>query len=463
MDEFESEHWLGNLLNVEEISTNSILETLPDGVLLLNEGGKVAFVNFRFIELTGYKLTDLTGLSHVEMMSLLIPENDSEHFNRAFDHYMTSQGTEVSVRRKLHHREGYLIPVEICAYPVRDRYGKNRGTLLVCKDLGSELLFKIISTINSSLQLREVLNNTTRAVVDYLGLSSNAIFLLDKDKQLLRMTSCNLFCQEEWAKIVFPMGIGPPGIIARDRKPLYVANLREAPLLDEFVRNRHEAKSSIGYPLICQGDLLGVIAFDAVNVREFSLKERDLFESIAGQVALAIYNAQLFAKLEHLSITDGLTSLYNHRYFQERLIEELDRAKRNLSHLSLVMLDVDNFKKYNDCYGHPRGDMLLRTLARVIESSVRNFDVVCRYGGEEFAVILPNCDREGAKAIAERIRGACESYHFPGREKQPGGKITLSIGVASYPGAKDNGQLLHFADKALYSAKHYKNRVECYG
>jgi len=160
------------------------------------------------------------------------------------------------------------------------------------------------------------------------------------------------------------------------------------------------------------------------------------------------------AELQRLALTDELTRLYNHRYFQMRLEEELQRAGRHGAPLSLIMLDVDFFKQYNDTHGHPMGDQLLKGLSQLLCENVRVMDTVARYGGEEFAIILTDTTGEQAVQVADRIRSAIQDYPFPGRESQPGGIVTVSVGIASYPqNASTREELVQRADEALYQAK----------
>lgn len=163
---------------------------------------------------------------------------------------------------------------------------------------------------------------------------------------------------------------------------------------------------------------------------------------------------------EQLSIealTDGLTGAYNRRFFDERYKAEFGRIQRQGSPLSLIMLDIDFFKPYNDSYGHPAGDKVLSAVVKAIQSHLnRATDVVTRYGGEEFAVILPDCGAEGSLAVAEKLRTAIAKLNIPHRESKIATHITASIGIATYlPGTTCNAScLLETADTALYSAKH---------
>lgn len=158
--------------------------------------------------------------------------------------------------------------------------------------------------------------------------------------------------------------------------------------------------------------------------------------------------------LARLSYTDSLTGVYNNRYFYERLEEEISLARRTDGHLALIMLDIDHFKRYNDTYGHRQGDRLLREVARIMSEKCRETDIVCRYGGEEFGIILPHASRTEALGVAERIREAIASHPFEGRESQPNGVLTISAGVAVFPDdAQTVGELVERADIALYRAK----------
>ena len=166
------------------------------------------------------------------------------------------------------------------------------------------------------------------------------------------------------------------------------------------------------------------------------------------------------ARTRRLASTDGLTDLYNHRTFQERLTQEVDRANRYARPLSLVMIDVDHFKIYNDTYGHPQGDMILREIARLLREVSRTSDIVARYGGEEFALILPETDCASAQKISHRLREHIERHAFPGEQRLPGGTLTISLGVATHTLAGTKEALVQSADIALYRAKRDgRNRI----
>jgi diguanylate cyclase (GGDEF)-like protein len=186
-------------------------------------------------------------------------------------------------------------------------------------------------------------------------------------------------------------------------------------------------------------------------------KTKELYQKVKEEQKIIKRTNKL---LEKLSITDGLTGLYNHRYFQKRIKEEFIRAKRYGLPLSCVMMDLDDFKNLNDTYGHQAGDSVLIEFSRILSNSIRNIDFAARYGGEEFVAIIPQVDIGGAANVAERFRKNIESHNFPGSGKPL--RITASIGLASYPAGdiKNEMELLKAADTALYRAKNTgKNRV----
>ena len=159
-------------------------------------------------------------------------------------------------------------------------------------------------------------------------------------------------------------------------------------------------------------------------------------------------------RLQQLAITDGLTGLFNYRYFREQLEHEINRAERHNLNVSLVMMDIDFFKYYNDRNGHLAGDEVLKHIANILCSNVRKIDIAARYGGEEFALILPETDKNSAVIVAEKIRKLIEDDPIPHEERQPNGKLTISMGVSNFPDDSRTAKgLIEIADRRLYNAK----------
>jgi diguanylate cyclase (GGDEF)-like protein len=212
-------------------------------------------------------------------------------------------------------------------------------------------------------------------------------------------------------------------------------------------------ESLLVLPLLVKDEVIGTFTVAARRAGAFPNDRREMLGVIANQVAISLQNARMYQALEEQATTDGLTGLVNHRTFQERFAAMLGRADRHELPVSLILTDIDHFKKVNDTYGHPTGDEVLRRVAGILQASARKIDIVARYGGEEFALVLEATGRDGARQLAERIRAEVGQQSF---QSQKGAfKATLSLGVATYPDdAREKAALISRADQALYAAKH---------
>lgn len=261
-------------------------------------------------------------------------------------------------------------------------------------------------------------------------------------------------------KIIIPdkvvkirVGEGVAGTVLKTGNSIIVNEGHRDPLFKSFeLTNEYEKtiNSLISVPLKVKDSVTGVInCVNKLSGEKFSEEDQRLLEALAQQAAMAVEHARLY----ELAITDGLTKLFIHRYFQARLEEEMIRAKRYHTTCSLILFDIDHFKKFNDTYGHQQGDIVLIEVAKLIKQTVREtVDIPARYGGEEFAIILPETDVKGAHLVAERLRKTVESFDFPGQEKAL--KVTISLGVATFPDhASVKSILIKKADIALYACK----------
>lgn len=219
----------------------------------------------------------------------------------------------------------------------------------------------------------------------------------------------------------------------------------------------HETQTCV--PMISQGDVIGVLVI-AADKHDGSLLENALVATLAEQLSLAISNVTLRETLRHQSTIDPLTGLYNRRFFDESLKRELARAQRSRSACSVIMVDLDHFKRINDTYGHEGGDLVLKAAARSLVDRVRASDVVCRYGGEELVLMLPDCSAGEAAKCAESIRSSLAEILIQHQGQTISG-ISASFGIAQWPGrANGEQELLQAADRALYAAKKGgRNRV----
>ncbi|MFZ5952436.1 MAG: diguanylate cyclase, partial [Candidatus Rifleibacteriota bacterium] len=248
-------------------------------------------------------------------------------------------------------------------------------------------------------------------------------------------------------------GEGIAGTVLKTGSSLIVNDGHRDPLFKSFDSTsdyERSIRNLISVPLKIKDRVTGVInGTNKLNNESFSEEDQRLLEALAQQAAMAVEHARLY----ELAITDGLTKLFIHRYFQARLEEEMVRAKRYHTACSLILFDIDHFKKFNDTYGHQQGDIVLIEVAKLIKLAVRDtVDIPARYGGEEFAIILPETDAKGALLVAERLRKTVEAFDFPGQEQAL--KVTISLGVATFPDhASVKSVLIKKADMALYECK----------
>lgn len=244
------------------------------------------------------------------------------------------------------------------------------------------------------------------------------------------------------------------GLAIENRHKEYVSDIRQfvMKVLPPQFRTE-DARSVIAVPLFFEGDLIGIFGMLSTQKEFLDSRQISLVEVMCNQAATSIANAKMHAEIERMATTDGLTGLYNHRVFQQKLTEELKRSERHETPLSLLLTDIDFFKKVNDTYGHPVGDLVLRGVSKILLHEIRDIDIAARYGGEEFVVILPGTDSVGAKNIAERLRKAIMAETFSSDNRTL--KVTTSIGIATVPAdARTKEELIERTDQALYHAKH---------
>lgn len=237
-----------------------------------------------------------------------------------------------------------------------------------------------------------------------------------------------------------------------------------APVLDNRVRTNtaylpgfEETHSEVCLPLISFSEPLGVLVLDSAQPDAFDPEEVHAMQAAADVCATAIQNARHFERARNLANVDGLTGIYNRRYFEQRILEELERSVRYNGSMALLMIDIDLFKKLNDEFGHLLGDEVLRQVSSIFEQHLRKLDVVCRYGGEEFAILVPETPGNRAVGVAEKLRKIIEGWNFPGVPRP----VTISVGVAEFPtDGRTRDELMKAADDALYLAKQQgRNRV----
>jgi diguanylate cyclase (GGDEF)-like protein len=329
-----------------------------------------------------------------------------------------------------------------------------------------EKIDKIIKDIYDSNHLNEILKISAFKLVENLHADRCVIITLSKEKGQAKSYE---YCKEgilssldnKTAKLYFLLlkkvsGSFDPVIIDETMKDPSLAECR--PVLEQF-----KIQSVLAYPLVYKSNMIGLILIHrCTKPIQWSEQERILFSTVTGHIAVAISNAQQFSEIQTLAITDRLTGLYNRRFFEERLSAELRNAQQQRYPLSLALLDIDHFKKINDTYGHNAGDKALHKLGFLLKTNLRKGDVVARFGGEEFVIILPNTPLETAHRIMDNIRNLIEKTIAT----ESGSPITISVGVmeAALGGQEElavvQKHVIQKADENLYCAKRSgRNRV----
>ncbi len=309
-------------------------------------------------------------------------------------------------------------------------------------------LFEVGKAISSVLDFRQLQNMILETVAKVISAEKGSLMLLDDSEQILTIGVAIGLSDEIAKDIRVEVGQSIVGYVVETGKPLFIKDVETDQTFMSIKKKNVQQGTLMCVPLIAKDKLLGALNVSKSTPNSFSDKDFELFSNLATQAAIAIENARLYK----YAVTDEMTKLYNHRYFQLRLDEELQRADRYENHVSLLLIDVDHFKQFNDTYGHPEGDRVLKTVAKLIEKSIREIDIAARYGGEEFVVICPEKNGEGSLVPAERIRSTIESYDFRIDGKQV--PITISLGVSCYPDqARSKKELISKSDIALYYSK----------
>ncbi len=317
-------------------------------------------------------------------------------------------------------------------------------------------LFGVMRDIGEVIRIDEIVDVIHATMREHLRLPVYALFLA-RDGQL-KLAAQRGFSEDVLGHATLPLGgENVASWLIQQRDPLLVDNMASDTRLPE---SHSPFKSLLALPMWSGDEALGVLlAFDPKG-RTFAREDFARAGILSRQLALGIEKTLLYERVQQLSITDGLTRLHSHRYFQERLEGELERARRYQRPLSLILSDLDLFKEYNDSYGHLEGDEMLRHVSSLMEGGFKAPSVLSRYGGEEFAEMLPDHDKNQAAELAERFRKALESTPLPGAESR--NVCTISIGVAAFPkDAQSRRDLIARADEALYRAKNEGRNKVC--
>ncbi len=445
-----------------------------DQIMITDKNATILYVNPAFIRITGFTKEEAIGNNPRIFNS---GKHDRSYYQLLWKNLLLGNVfRSIMINKK---KNGELYYVDQTITPIKDPSGAITHFVAVWKDITERILYEQrLKDLNVSVEfekykLEQILSfdERIRAITD---LNELIDFVIQKSCDILESSRCSLMLVDEnngeicikghvglSDEIVKQMRIksseGIPESVISSRQPLLVKNIESDDRISRENAPVYRSKSFMSVPILIDNKIIGVVNITEKISAPEEYQELDLkiFMAIVRAAAVSIENARMYKELKYLTITDPLTKLYNYRYFIESLDREIHRTNRFLHPLCLMLIDVDDFKVYNDKFGYGEGDFLLKEIGKLLVESLREVDVLCRYAGDEFVIILPETDIEVAKVIADRILQTIRQHSFDQ-------KITLSLGVTQCAEKMDRRDLILKADRALFEAKRQGKNCYCY-
>lgn len=319
-------------------------------------------------------------------------------------------------------------------------------------------IFGIARSIGSELELEKVCDLIVEKVFKVINCNGCAIILVDEKGVKLQS---EIGFGKSIREVEFSKEMPLIKYILSTKNKLFIGDI-ESSYFKYSIPKGEKTTSMICIPIIVKDEVKGIIYIDSKRTNAFSSKHEYFLNILAHEISIAIERALNYEQIKKLTVIDELTGVFNRRKFDIDLRDSFNEAIRYIKSLSLLMIDIDYFKKYNDLHGHQMGDIVLKKIGRVFIENKRLTDRIYRYGGEEFSIICSETNKENARIFAERLREFVEQEKFGGEGKiKPGGSLTISIGISNFPfDATKIDHLIKYADDALYKAKaEGRNRV----
>jgi len=448
-----------------------LVEALKNGIYMADAKGDLFYVNYAFADMLGYsKRDEVLGRTLDDVLY------DSFTDKEAFLEKMKKTGSISEYETKHIRKDGIEAILSITCNYIYDDNGKVIGVEGVVHDvtekrnLEEELLAEkrkleqilhFDEKISSIRDLDVLVDFIVGKTASILEAKKCSLMLIDEDTRELYVQGAKGMDQNILEKTRIKLGESIAGAVALERTPVLVKNIEYDKRFQRVNRPAFSSRSFIIVPIWFHNKLIGVINVadkKPGHTSQSIFGELDLrvLSSIAREIAAAIENVRFYKDLNFLTVSDPLTQMYNYRYFIKSLDCEIKRFQRVERCFCMMMIDIDDFKSYNDSFGHLEGDALLKEIGHIFDVHSRETDVVCRYAGDEFVIILPETCMEGAKVVAQKVKEDIETRVFKK-------KVTVSIGIAEYIGKQNKKNLIRNADKALYQAKNSgKNRICAY-
>jgi diguanylate cyclase (GGDEF)-like protein/PAS domain S-box-containing protein len=449
-----------------------IIETIESGIFLADSRGSIFYANHAFAALFGFSTkAEVFGLNVNE--KLFAENDDGDDFLMKLNQYQNLKDFKFRFKRA---DEKELILSANANY-VRDERGnvigiegmvsniteKTRLEEDILHEKGKlESLVGFFERVDSFRDGEPLADFVVRGIIEILEADKCSLMLHDEQTNQLYIKRSFGLSDDIVKSVRVSLGDPIAGIVARERQPLLVKNIEYDSRFARAKGTNYLGRSFIIVPLIIDEKFLGLITVadkrtEVMRGESFDEIDLRILKAIAVKVAVAIDNVNLFTELNILTVTDPMTQIFNYRLLSESLDHEITRVKRVENQLCILLMDIDHFKSYNDAFGHLEGDELLKQFGQLLKKALRESDIVCRYAGDEFCVVLPDTDVNGARLAAEKIRRNMEQTAFKRT-------VTLSIGIAQYRTGMTKKELLRDADKALYQAKQDgRNRVTVFG
>ncbi|MCD4848433.1 MAG: diguanylate cyclase [Candidatus Aegiribacteria sp.] len=469
---------------------SAIMNSLDSGILVVDNSGFLLQVTSRACKLFGKIANDLIGKRLREVLPVLISDKENSFsttleeerpiLNRQIHVGKVGQEDQVlNVSYIPFQRADHFAGVVIMTNDVTEEYTLRENLRKMNEEL--ETISVIGRELNSTQDLEKICREVTSALRRFFPSEAVAVFLAEGNRDDLIPHSLKVAVTSGYDSENDPTGLTirireqialgrmksdsklSSGVVAAStssRKPVNIQQTRED---IRYVENIGSTRSELAVPMIVQDRVVGAIDIQSPISGRFSAESERIVVALANHAATAVENAMLHSRILELARKDRLTGLGNLRFFEEKLEDEFRRTDRSSFPFSLIMMDIDDFKHYNDSWGHPMGNTLLTTVVKAMSEAIREVDILIRYGGEEFVCILPFTNERESVEIAERIRKRVveSSCRIPHSEQQPQGKVSISLGVSTYlTDVRDRDMLLKYADQRMYMAKRAgKNRV----
>jgi len=448
----------------------NLIESVKSGIYMADNTGDLFFINNAFVDILGYDSKEEL-LGHNLAKELYVDSREREEFLKRIIEKDYLCGYEAKLKR----RDGSIVILSGCSNVIRNNHGEIIGVQGVVNDITEEKrlrndlevekakLEQIVGfdeKVSSIRKIDKLYDYIVDKIVEILEAEKCSLMISDHMQETLCLKASKGLDEKIIGKINIKLGEQLSGVVARDGKPLLVRDIEDDSQFQRQNRSSYRKKSFIIAPITVDHEIIGVIN---VADKKGKLKD-DIFTNmdlkilcmLAREVAVAIENIRLYKELKYLTVTDPLTHINNYRFFTKRLDSEIRRKKRTAKDLTLLMIDIDDFKLYNDSFGHLEGDILLQKIGQLLTKVVRETDIVCRYAGDEFSIVLPETDIGGAKVVAEKIQKHMKGMHSKSN-------VTLSIGITKFVSGMSRYDFVSKTDRALYQAKKEgKNRVCSY-